>query len=62
MPTVNLWVDTGFVGAKHQTTQEIPDSEWAALDEQGREDLLEELARDYLHERVSFGAYVKDEN
>lgn len=61
MPTITLWINTGFVGCKYREEVEVPDSEWNALTEQQREDRLDELASEYLHNHIECGAYVGTE-
>ena len=61
MPKIITWIDTGFAGAKHRAETEVPDAQWEHMTASERDECLEELAAEYLGNRISYGAYIADE-
>lgn len=58
MPKIKLYVNTGCAGCKHIDYHDIPDDEWDEMTEKEREELLDELAQDYLVNHIDYGAFV----
>lgn len=50
-----LYVDTGFVGARHEEEIEIDDAEWGEMSEQDRESYLQDSAADFMHNCIEYG-------
>lgn len=60
MPTIKLWVETGFSNATHEDEVEIPDEEWITLTSEQQQDLMDELAKDFRDDRIEYGASIED--
>lgn len=61
MPIIKLYVDTGYSGANHNSEDFVDDEEWAEMSPELREELLQDMAVEYLHNCIDYGAYVEDE-
>lgn len=59
MPKIRKWIHTGYVGANHEDIEELPD-DWDSLTEEERAKVLDEVANEYLCDRIDFGAEVVD--
>lgn len=58
MPKIEVWIDTGFIGAEHRDIIEIDDDEWNALDQAAKDSRLEDEAVAFLNNTISYGAQV----
>lgn len=58
---IKLYVCTGWAGVDHVDYYEHPRDEWEAMSEAEREEVLNELAVEFLHERCKCSAWVEDE-
>jgi hypothetical protein len=61
MPKIKMYVNTGFAGVKHEDVLEISNEEWDSLEEDEREDYLDDIAKDYLHNCIDYGAHIIQE-
>ncbi len=54
---IKLYVNTGFVGARHEEIIDGPD-DWETMTEDEREEWIDEAAKDYLINCIEFGGNV----
>ena len=58
---IKLWITTGFSGAKHKEDYYIDRQDWEGMAISEQEKFLDQLAKEYLHEHIDYGAYVEEE-
>lgn len=58
---VKLWVETGYSGANHYSEDYIEKQVWDNSTPEQRERMLQEIAKDYLHNCIDYGAYVEED-
>jgi hypothetical protein len=58
MPKIKLYVHTGLSNASHEDYEEVDDAKWAAMSEKEREEMLDEMAREFMGNNIDFGAFV----
>ena len=61
MPLINMFFETNSIGSKQEDGVDIDDNEWASLSADQKQEMLDELGREFMLERVDYGAYVVDE-
>ena len=61
MPLINTFFETNSIGSKQEGEIHIDDDDWALMTAEQKEFKLAELGREFMFERVDYGAYVVDE-
>lgn len=62
MVRITCWVEMNAIaGSTREDTVEVPRSEWDAMTEEQRSNLLNEHAADWMSNCVEFGAYVDED-
>lgn len=59
---IKMTVETSFSRSVYEDFQEVDRAEWEALSQSEQDELLDELALEFLHENTSCSAVVVDEN
>ena len=57
---IKIYINTGFAAGKHVDYDDLPEG-WDDWTEEEREDHLNEVAQDFMSNRIDYGAYVVDE-
>lgn len=60
MPIIKLSLSIGFCTATRNDTEEIDDVLWESLNEEQRQNLLDEIWQDWSSNYIDGGAYVED--
>ena len=57
---IAMYINTGFVGGKIIDYYEVNKEEWESFSASQQEVYLDDIALEFLHEVIEFGAYVEE--
>lgn len=58
---IKVYCHTGFTGCNHDFTYELPKKEWDNMSEDERNEFLNNLATENMHNHIDYGAHLIDE-
>jgi len=52
---LNVWVNTGYVGSKRESTVEIDDIDFEGMDDYAKDVYVEECCQNQMYEMIEWG-------
>ena len=60
MPLIKMSLGIGFAGVKHTNEEYIDDAEWEAMTLAEKDDMLDEMVKDWAYNYIDMGVWVEE--